>query len=448
MNCSLAERCNPEHLEDLQKFLLMFPDHFQTVIEQQMLEENASWDDLLEIVMDYGRPLVLRFTDHATTLSGKIDRADIDAIVVRLDDFADDNRAGIEGTLHRISAIRNRRGQIIGLTCRVGRAVTGTVESIRDLIESGESILFLGSPGRGKTTRLREAARVLSDDLAKRVVVVDTSNEIAGSGDIAHIGIGTARRMQVVRVAEQHVVMIEAVQNHFPEVIIIDEIGNEQEAQAARTIAERGVQLIATAHGNTLEDLLHNPALNDLCGGIQSVIVGDALMKAKSLQQKTVSERKLSPTFKILVEIVDRNTMVVHHDLAISVDASLREENIPREMRKVSENGEVVIAKAAQVEMVNKAEKVRQRSSKIIKIYPYGLGPERVEQAVHRFGPRFQLTRNIEEAMYVLARSKMIERGDQNLDRIQQKGAVIVPIRTNNYDMIVSVLQRIDKGEL
>ena len=203
-------------------------------------------------------------------LEREITEADIAHVVDHIGTFGDDNRAGIERTLHRISAIRNRTGKIVGLTCRIGRAVYGTIEIIDDFVESGRSILIMGRPGIGKTTMLREAARVLADDLGKRVVVVDTSNEIAGDGDIPHPAIGKARRMQVRTPSLQHEVMIEAVENHMPQVIVIDEIGTELEAQAARTIAERGVQLIGTAHGNNLDNLMLNPTLSDLIGGIQS----------------------------------------------------------------------------------------------------------------------------------------------------------------------------------
>jgi stage III sporulation protein SpoIIIAA len=260
--------------------------------------------------------------------------------VERIGLFGDDNRAGIGRTLHRISAIRNRRGEIVGLTCRVGRAVRGTVALIQDVVEAGRSLLILGRPGVGKTTLLREAARVAADELGKRVVVVDTSNEIAGDGDVPHPGIGRARRMQVARVSEQHRVMIEAVENHMPEVIVIDEIGTELEAQAARTIAERGVQLIGTAHGRTLENLLVNPTLSDLVGGAQAVTLGDEEAKRRGTQ-KTVLERKSPPTFDVLVEQEERHLVGIHHNVAAAVDAALRGETPAREMRERQPDGSV-----------------------------------------------------------------------------------------------------------
>ena len=261
-------------------------------------------------------------------------------MVERIGAFGDDNRAGIERTLHRISAIRNRRGEVIGLTCRVGRAVRGTVAMVRDVIEQGKSILILGRPGVGKTTLLREAARVLADELGKRVVVVDTSNEIAGDGDVPHPGIGRARRMQVARPAEQHQVMIEAVENHMPEVIVIDEIGTELEAQAARTIAERGVQLVGTAHGRTLDNLLINPTLSDLVGGIQAVTLGDEEARRRGTQ-KTVLERKAPPTFDVLVEQEERHLIGIHMDVAVAVDGLLRGEAPQREMRERQPDGSI-----------------------------------------------------------------------------------------------------------
>ncbi|MDE3229216.1 MAG: AAA family ATPase, partial [Chloroflexota bacterium] len=258
--------------------------------------------------------------------------------------FGDDNRAGIERTLHRISAIRNRRGEVVGLTCRVGRAVRGPVALIRDVVEQGRSILILGRPGVGKTTLLREAARVLADELGKRVVVVDTSNEIAGDGDIPHPGIGRARRMQVAHPAEQHAVMIEAVENHMPEVIVIDEIGTELEAQAARTIAERGVQLVGTAHGRTLENLLLNPTLSDLVGGIQAVTLGDEEARRRGTQ-KTVLERKAPPTFDVLVEQQSWREVIVHRDVAAAVDELLRGHALTAELRTRDDADQVTARK-------------------------------------------------------------------------------------------------------
>jgi len=296
-------------------------------------------DDLIEIVMDLGRRPEARFSvGEMELLDREVVEADLQYVVDHVGTFGDDNRAGIERTLHRISAIRNRSGKIVGLTCRVGRAVFGTIEIIRDIVESEKSILIMGRPGIGKTTMLREAARVLADDFDKRVVVVDTSNEIAGDGDIPHPGIGRARRMQVRTPALQHEVMIEAVENHMPEVIVIDEIGTEREAQAARTIAERGVQLIGTAHGNNLDNLMLNPTLSDLIGGIQSVTLGDEEARRRRTQ-KSVLERKAPPTFDVVVEIQDRDRVIVHTDVAETVDAQLRGDPIAPELRWRDEGG-------------------------------------------------------------------------------------------------------------
>ncbi len=294
---------------------------------------------LIEIVMDLGRRPEARFPDaEVTLLDREIAESDIEYVVDHIGTFGDDNRAGIERTLHRISAIRNRTGKIVGLTCRIGRAVYGTIEIISDFVESGKSILIMGRPGIGKTTMLREAARVLADDHGKRVVVVDTSNEIAGDGDIPHPAIGRARRMQVRTPSLQHEVMIEAVENHMPEVIVIDEIGTELEAQAARTIAERGVQLIGTAHGNNLDNLMLNPTLTDLIGGIQTVTLGDEEARRRR-SQKSVLERKAPPTFDVIVEILDREKVTVHGDVAETVDALLRGDPISAELRWRDEGG-------------------------------------------------------------------------------------------------------------
>jgi stage III sporulation protein SpoIIIAA len=297
--------------------------------------------DLLEIVLDLGRLPEARYVNQVVDLDDSpVTEEDLAYVTGHIGAFGDDNRAGIGRTLHRISAIRNRRGQVIGLTCRVGRAVQGTVALIRDVVEQGRSILILGRPGVGKTTLLREAARVLADELGKRVVVVDTSNEIAGDGDVPHPGIGRARRMQVARTAAQHQVMIEAVENHMPEVVVIDEIGTELEAQAARTIAERGVQLVGTAHGRTLDNLLVNPTLSDLVGGIGSVTLGDEEARRRGTQ-KTVLERKAPPTFDVLVEQESWRRVVVHRDVAAAVDDILRGHAPTAEQRERDEAGHV-----------------------------------------------------------------------------------------------------------
>src|SRR5450759_1306781 len=294
---------------------------------------------LIEVVMDLGRRPEARFTNgEVTLLEREITEADIAYVVDHIGSFGHDNRAGIERTLHRISAIRNRTGKIVGLTCRIGRAVYGTIEIINDFVESGKSILIMGRPGIGKTTMLREAARVLADDQGKRVVVVDTSNEIAGDGDIPHPAIGRARRMQVKTPSAQHEVMIEAVENHMPEIIVIDEIGTELEAQAARTIAERGVQLIGTAHGNNLDNLMLNPTLTDLIGGIQTVTLGDEEARRRR-SQKSVLERKAPPTFDVIVEILDREKVTVHSDVAETIDAMLRGDPVASELRWRDEGG-------------------------------------------------------------------------------------------------------------
>jgi stage III sporulation protein SpoIIIAA len=324
--------------EDLNKLLAILPDRIRDKVE-----EHPKRDDLIEVVMDLGRLPEARFPDGAMDLGEQtISPEDIQYCIDRVGSFSGDNRAGIERTLHRISAIRNRAGDIIGLTCRVGRAVFGTITLIRDLVETGQSLLLLGRPGVGKTTALREIARVLADDLGKRVVIIDTSNEIAGDGDIPHPAIGRARRMQVARPELQHQVMIEAVENHMPEVIVIDEIGTELEALAARTIAERGVQLVGTAHGNRLENLIKNPTLSDLVGGIQAVTLGDEEARRRG-SQKTVLERKAPPTFEIAIEMLERQRWVVHEDVSGTIDQLLRGREIAEQIRTVDEQGIVQI---------------------------------------------------------------------------------------------------------
>ena len=323
-----------ETIDDIDALLSSLPPEIVAAIHA--LPDQSS---IIEVVLDLGRRPEARFPDsEVTLLDREITEADIAHVVDHIGTFGDDNRAGIERTLHRISAIRNRNGKIVGLTCRIGRAVYGTIDIIADFVESGKSILIMGRPGIGKTTMLREAARVLADDFGKRVVVVDTSNEIAGDGDIPHPAIGKARRMQVRTPSMQHEVMIEAVENHMPQVIVIDEIGTELEAQAARTIAERGVQLIGTAHGNNLDNLMLNPTLSDLIGGIQSVTLGDEEARRRRTQ-KSVLERKAPPTFDVIIEIQDREKVLAHSDVAETVDALLRGEPVAGEQRWRDEEG-------------------------------------------------------------------------------------------------------------
>ncbi len=322
--------------DDLEKLKAVLPDYLV-----DSLEQIGHIDELVEVILDLGRVPTARYTNGERVLDNReVTHDTLQYVVTRIGTFDSDNRAGIERTLHRISAIRNRRADIVGLTCRIGRAVYGTIDIIQDIIESGQSVLILGAPGVGKTTMLREAARVLAEH--KRVIIVDTSNEIGGDGDVPHPAVGRARRMQVPQPALQHEVMIEAVENHNPEVIVIDEIGRELEAMAARTIAERGVQLIGTAHGQTLENLLNNPTLSDLIGGIKSVTLSDEEARRRGTQ-KTVLERAAPPTFDVLLELQTRHRLVVHEDVAASVDSHLRGRSVPVEVRYRAANGELVI---------------------------------------------------------------------------------------------------------
>ncbi|MEM0978854.1 MAG: R3H domain-containing nucleic acid-binding protein [Cyanobacteria bacterium P01_H01_bin.58] len=341
---ALPPESSPAHSEsnavndDQHQLLAVLPPSVATSIQQ-----HPQSTQLVEVILDLGRRPEARFPGGAEYLAETVvSQADLDHCIAKVGYFGGDNRAGIEQTLHRISAIRNRSGDIIGLTCRVGRAVFGTIGMIRDLVERGQSILMLGRPGVGKTTALREIARVLADDLQKRVVIIDTSNEIAGDGDIPHPAIGRARRMQVAKPELQHQVMIEAVENHMPEVIVIDEIGTELEATAARTIAERGVQLVGTAHGNQLENLIKNPTLSDLVGGIQSVTLGDDEARRRG-SQKSVLERKAPPTFDIAVEMQERQRWVVHENVSDTVDALLRGRQPAAQIRTVDDEGKVTI---------------------------------------------------------------------------------------------------------
>jgi stage III sporulation protein SpoIIIAA len=371
-----------EITDNLDLLLGVLPPRVRDVIEP--LDDLPA---LLEVVLDLGRQPEARFPWRAVELSpDPVRREDLDYMTGRIGTFTKDNRAGIERTLHRISALRNRLGEIVGLTCRVGRAVYGTVEIVRDVVESGRSALLLGRPGVGKTTLLREAARVLADDLNRRVVIVDTSNEIAGDGDIPHPGIGRARRMQVPSPERQHAVMIEAVENHMPEVVVIDEIGTEAEALAARTIAERGVQLIATAHGISLDNLISNPTLSDLIGGIHPVTLSDEEARRRRTQ-KTVLERKAPPTFDVLIEIRDRDRFAVHADVTHVVDAVLRGQPARPEIRVRHTDGSVEVeGPPSTVPPLPHAEPTPPTARHVLRIFPYAVSRERLERAIRDLG--------------------------------------------------------------
>ncbi|MEP6896251.1 MAG: AAA family ATPase, partial [Chloroflexota bacterium] len=344
--------------DDLDALLDVLPANIRHAVEQA----NNS-DYLLEVILDLGRVPTARFVENELVLNNKeLTRAELDHVVERVGDFDTDNRSGIERTLHRISAIRNRRGAIVGLTLRVGRAVYGTVDIIQDIIESGKSVLILGRPGIGKTTLLRESARILAEN--KRVIIVDTSNEIGGDGDVPHPAVGKARRMQVKVPTHQHEVMIEAVENHNPEVIVIDEIGRELEAFAARTIAERGVQLIGTAHGQTLDNLLLNPTLSDLVGGIEAVTLSDEEARRRGTQ-KTVLERRAPPTFDVLIEIQHRDRFAIHTDIMSAVDALLRDAAMLPEVRMRDVDGNIQIEKSAPAPKRRSAEHVEGNNADV-----------------------------------------------------------------------------------
>ncbi|HEX7598053.1 MAG TPA: R3H domain-containing nucleic acid-binding protein [Polyangia bacterium] len=462
--------------DDLHALLGVLPPH----INEAVVKANNS-DALLEIILDLGRIPTARFVEAEVPLGdGEVTRAEIDLVVSRIGEFDADNRAGLERTLHRISAIRNRRGHIVGLTCRVGRAVYGTIDIIQDLIESGKNILILGKPGIGKTTMLREAARILAEK--KRVIIVDTSNEIGGDGDVPHPAVGSARRMQVSQPSMQHEVMIEAVENHNPEVIVIDEIGRELEAAAARTIAERGVQLIGTAHGRTLENLLLNPTLSDLVGGIESVTLSDEEARRRGTQ-KTVLERRSPPTFDVLIEIQDRDRLSVHADVATAVDTLVRGAPPQPEIRYRDQGGEIHIQKPApapasrslsqglrrslsgsvdeidpypsrktgerrQAPAVQRAEETegeREEAGEAaamspIHIYAYGVARNRLMQAAKRLGVPAIIVREFSEADALITLRTYYRNREQTVMEAEQRGLPIYALRANTVSQIEQAL--------
>ena len=426
---------------------------------RQALVRLPHIDRVIEVVLDLGRPPEARFEDDFVFLSDtNITHEDIAHVTARLSPFGGDNRAGIEQTLHRISAIRNRTGTIVGLTCRVGRAVYGTIDIVLDVIRSGKSICLLGRPGVGKTTMLREVARVLAED-RKRVVIVDTSNEIAGDGDVPHTGIGHSRRMPVPDPHLQHNVMIEAVENHMPQVIVVDEIGTEAEAFAARTIAERGVQLIGTAHGQTLENLLMNPTLSDLCGGISAVTLSDEEARRRGTR-KTVLERKQPPTFDVVVEIQDRDRLAIHQNVGEVVDALLRGYVPQPEVRQRMPGGAIDILQQANPEAIP-SEKVRglppsrdddmalfgatgesvPDDAKPLLIFPYGVSRNKIERAVHNLRVHASIARKWDDADVVLTLKTLERKESDRLKQIAAENVPIYSIKTNTTTQIQTALK-------
>jgi stage III sporulation protein SpoIIIAA len=461
--------------DDLNALLSVLPP---SVAQAVTLVNNS--DNLLEIIMDLGRFPTARFVDSEVVLiQAETSHVDINYVVERIGDFDADNRAGLERTLHRISAIRNRRGHIVGLTCRVGRAVYGTIDIIQDLIESGKSILILGKPGIGKTTMLREAARILAE--SKRVVIVDTSNEIGGDGDVPHPAVGKARRMQVAKPSLQHEVMIEAVENHNPEVIVIDEIGRELEAAAARTIAERGVQLIGTAHGKTLENLLLNPTLSDLVGGIESVTLSDEEARRRGTQ-KTVLERRAPPTFEVLVELLERDRLALHADVAASVDGLVRGFPLQPEIRYRDANNELHVEKAPTPPVARSAAQGNRRGATgletnpfqrsqtpsshstpppmetftaetnaqvtlavdanmaPVRIYPYGVARNRLMQAAKRLGVPALVVKELNEAQSLITLRAYYRDRQQTILEAEQRGMPIYVLRSNTVNQMEQFL--------
>ena len=445
--------------DDLDRLLAVLPPAVRAALEPPEAREQ-----LLEVVLDLGRVPEARYPGRAVSLGDAlVERADLTGVVEQLGAFGGDNRAGIERTLHRISAIRNRTGTIVGLTCRVGRAVFGTVAMVRDLMDSGQSLLLMGRPGVGKTTALREIARVLADDLGKRVVVIDTSNEIAGDGDIPHPAIGRARRMQVARPEQQHHVMIEAVENHMPEVIVIDEIGTELEAQAARTIAERGVMLVATAHGNELANLVKNPTLSDLVGGIESVTLGDEEARRRHTQ-KTVLERAAEPTFPLAVEMHSRHRWLVHRDVARTVDLLLRGQQPRPQVRELDGEGRLHLQEEPKPPQRPPLQASRSQPQRPAELSPVPLpdpsapGPScpppllvcsagvselLLEQAIRSRRLPVQCVDAVEDADVVLALRQQLGQQPELRRRAQRAGVPILVIKNDSLSQVQRGLERL-----
>jgi stage III sporulation protein SpoIIIAA len=434
---------------------------------QEHLNQHPNKDKLIEIVIDLGRRPEARFISGPEYLSQKIiSWQDIDYLTKRVSKFSNENRAGIERTLHRISCIRNRQYLINGLTCRVGRALFGTISVVRDLLESKKSILILGKPGVGKTTVIREIARVLADEMEKRVIIIDTSNEIAGDSDIPHSGIGRARRMQVAKTELQHQVMLEAVENHMPQVIIIDEIGTELEVLAARTIAEKGVQLVGTTHGNCLENLIKNPPLADLIGGIQYVTLSDDEAKRRGTQ-KSILERKAYPAFEIIIEINQQNLWTIHEDVKNSVDLFLRgsftigqvrqfslAEKIKIKSQKFhSSQSSLLKSRTAlsdsflsndqnwiSVNKVKDKKSLKLKARKLV-IYPYSLSNNLLKEVLLKMGFKFVLTNEIRKASLIIGLKKHLKQNFKLTSLAKQKNIPVYSLNQISFYQISRLIQ-------
>src|SRR3989339_1588327 len=416
--------------EELNSLLEVLPP----LIKRSLISHHDI-SSLVEVVLDLGKSAEARFSHSVHYFQEMVvSQDDIDYVVGKVGDFTSDNRAGVERTLHRISCLRNRRGKIIGLTCRVGRTIIGTIDIIRDVVESGKNVLFVGPPGSGKTTKLREAARVLSEQFKKRVIVVDTSNEIAGDGDIPHPAIGSARRMQVPSPDFQHKVMIEAVENHMPEVVIVDEIGTEAEAAACKTIAERGVQLIGTAHGVTFENIITNPTLTDLVGGIQSVILGDEEAKRRHTQ-KAILERKAPPTFDVCIEIRERDKFAIYTDVAKAVDSILRERVPHPEIRVRKEGGKIEVHKAPEempdIDDIEVSAAKKEVDKEIVRIFPFGVNRGILERALLAMQVPATVSRKFDEADIVLTTKAKARAGTKIEKAAREHGLPLHVIKNN-----------------
>jgi hypothetical protein len=270
--------------------------------------------------------------------------------------------------------------------------------------------------------------------------------------------------MQVSKTEFQHQIMIEAVENHMPQVIIIDEIGTELEVLAARTIAEKGVQLVGTTHGNCLENLIKNPPLADLLGGIQYVTLSDEEAKRRGTQ-KSILERKAYPAFEIVIEINQQNSWTIHEDVKNSVDLFLRENFSRGQIRQFARNEKIKIKCQrfqtsynsflknhtnfndsrilSNKNWISLNQSINELESKKLVIYPYSLSSNLLKEVLVKMGFKFVLTNEIKKATLIIGLKKHLKQNFKLKSLAQQRKIPIYSLNQVSLYQVTKLVQYI-----